>query len=159
MNQNLFYPLKCLSKPLLRVPVVAQWITNPVFMRMTVPSLASLCGLRIQHCCKLQRCGLGPALPWLWCRPTAAALIGPLAQKLLYATDSATPVCAKPSTKGWKNKVQILSIGVRQKCPYKRQRACPLRKLAVRVRCSPLSMDQRNFSPIAGVLHMLDVKL
>ena len=32
------------------------------------------------------RCGLDPALLWPWSRPAAAALIGPLAWELLYAT-------------------------------------------------------------------------
>ena len=35
----------------LGVPVVAQWVMNPTSMRMWVQSLASLSGLRIQHCC------------------------------------------------------------------------------------------------------------
>ena len=58
-------------------------------MRMWVPSLALLSGLRIQHCRKLQyRCRYGSdlVLLWLWCRPPAAALIGSLAQELPYAT-------------------------------------------------------------------------
>ena len=40
-----------------RVPVVAQWLTNPLgTMRWWVRSLASLSGLRIRHCCD---CGVG----------------------------------------------------------------------------------------------------
>ena len=35
------------------------------------------------------RCGLDPALLWLWCRPAAAALIRPLAWELPYAADAA----------------------------------------------------------------------
>ena len=31
------------------------------------------------------RCGLDPALLWLWCRPAATVLIGPLAWELPYA--------------------------------------------------------------------------
>ena len=31
------------------------------------------------------RCGLDPPFLWLWCRPTAAALIRPLAWELPYA--------------------------------------------------------------------------
>ena len=50
------------------VPTVVQWKRiRLVSMRMQVRSLASLSGLRIQHCCEL------------WCRPAAAALIQPLA--------------------------------------------------------------------------------
>ena len=36
-----------------------------------------------------RRCGLHPSLLWLWCRPAAAALIGPLAWEPLYATGAA----------------------------------------------------------------------
>ena len=49
-------------------------------MRLRVRSLASLRGLRIWHCCGHGvgcRCGLDPALLWLWCRPAATALIDP----------------------------------------------------------------------------------
>ena len=51
-------------------------------MRMQVWSLASLSGLRIWHCCDCgvgHRCGLDPALLWLWLwrRPAAVALIRP----------------------------------------------------------------------------------
>ena len=55
-------------------------------MRMWVQSLASLSGLRIQCCHKLQcrlqmqlRCSSDVVLPWLGCRPATAAPIRPLA--------------------------------------------------------------------------------
>ena len=51
-------------------------------MRLQVQSLASLSGLRIHvamNCGVGHRRGLDLALLWLWCRPTAAALIQPLA--------------------------------------------------------------------------------
>lgn len=32
------------------------------------------------------RCGLDPALLWLWCRPVAVVLIQPLAWEFPYAT-------------------------------------------------------------------------
>ena len=35
------------------------------------------------------RRGLDPALMWLWCKPAAAALIGPLAWESPYAVDAA----------------------------------------------------------------------
>ena len=37
------------------------------------------------------RCGLDPVLPWwwLWCRPAAATMIGPLAWELPYAASAA----------------------------------------------------------------------
>ena len=46
-------------------------------MRLQVPSLASLSGLRIQHCCEL------------WCRPVAVAPIRPLAWEPPYAASTA----------------------------------------------------------------------
>ena len=58
-------------------------------MRMQVHSLASLTALRIWHCCELWcrlQIWLDLVLPWLWCRPAAAAVIQPLAWELLYAT-------------------------------------------------------------------------
>jgi len=66
-------------------------------MKLGVPSLASLSGLRIQYClwCRLQTwlgsCGVGrrhgsdPVLLWLWRRPAAIALIQPLAWEPSYA--------------------------------------------------------------------------
>jgi len=61
-------------------------------MRTWVPSLASLSGLRVQHCCDLWlggRCGSDLAWMWLWRRPTAAAPIRPLAWELPYAASAA----------------------------------------------------------------------
>ena len=46
-------------------------------MRIRVPPMASLSGLRIWHCHKLcvgRRCGLDPESLWLRCRPAAVAL-------------------------------------------------------------------------------------
>ena len=57
-------------------------------MRMQVPSLALLSGLRIGiavNCGVGHRCSSDPALLWLWCRPAAIAPIGPLAWELSYA--------------------------------------------------------------------------
>ena len=84
-------------------------------MRMWVPSLALLIGLRIWHCCELWlriwhccelwdvgcRHGLDPALLWLWHRWATVALIGPLAWELTYATDVALK--SKKQTKNNKN--------------------------------------------------------
>ena len=61
--------------------------TQLVSRRMQVRSLASLSGLRIQHCLELwgrSRHSLDPVLLWLWCRLAAAAPIGPLAWELTY---------------------------------------------------------------------------
>ena len=60
---------------------------------MRVRSLASLSGLRSQRCCELwcisYRCVSDLALLWLWCRPAAVALVGPLAWESPNATDEA----------------------------------------------------------------------
>ena len=42
------------------------------------------------------RCGLDPALLWMWFRPSAEALIQPLAQELPYASRCSPPKKAKP---------------------------------------------------------------
>ena len=77
------------NKKTLGVPVVAQWKRAPLaFIRKWVQSLASFCGLRIQHCCKLcvgRRLGSDLVLLWLWRRPAATAPIQPLAWKFLSA--------------------------------------------------------------------------
>ena len=70
---------------ILGVPVVVQGLTNPTSIHKDaglIPGLAQ--GLRIQRYRELWcgcRFGLDPLLLWLWlwCRPAAAALIGPLA--------------------------------------------------------------------------------
>ena len=63
--------------------------TRLASMRMCVPSLASLSGLRIRHCCELWYIAcilyLDPTFLWLLCRSAAAALILPLAWELPYA--------------------------------------------------------------------------
>ena len=62
-------------------------------MRLRVQSLALLSGLKIQRC--PVSCGVGPSrgsdpeLLWLWPRPVAIALIGPLAWEPPYAAGSA----------------------------------------------------------------------
>ena len=61
-------------------------------MRLQVRSLALLSGLRIRHC---HSCGVGhrhcsdAALLWLWRRPVATALIGPLAWETPHAVGAA----------------------------------------------------------------------
>ena len=63
---------------------MAQWLTNPRNNEVTglIPGLAVSCGV----CC---RRGSGPTLLWLWRRPVATALIGPLAWKPPYAGGAA----------------------------------------------------------------------
>ena len=72
---------------------MTQQLTNPTsIMRMWVPSLASLGGLKSSVAVS---CGVGrryssySELVWLWCRPAAVALIGPLAWEPPYVTSAA----------------------------------------------------------------------
>ena len=61
-------------------------------MRLQVQSLATISGLRIQHCRELwcsHRRGSDSALLWLWCRPAARAPIGALAWELPHAVTAA----------------------------------------------------------------------
>ena len=60
--------------------LVVQWkCIQLVSMRMQVPSLASLRGLRIRRChelcCVGCRDGSDPRVLWLWCKPEAVPLI------------------------------------------------------------------------------------
>ena len=73
-------------------------------MRLRVQSLALLSGLRIRRCrelwCRLQtHLGLDPVLLWLWRRPVATALIGPLAWEPPYATGAAQEMAKRPKKK------------------------------------------------------------
>ena len=72
-------------------------------MRMRVRSLASLSGLRIQHCpelwCRSQVRLMGPTLLGLWCSPAAAAPIPPLAWEPLYAVGVALKKSKKKKKK------------------------------------------------------------
>ena len=66
-----------------------------------VRSLASVSGLRIEHCYKLWgrlQTPQGPVLLWLWCRPAAAVPIQPLSWELPYVMDVAT-------NKNWENPI------------------------------------------------------
>ena len=75
------------------IPTVAQQLrTWLVSMRMQVRSLASLSGLRIEHCHKpwcRSWMRFGPALLWLWRRQVAAAPIRPLVWELPHAEGTA----------------------------------------------------------------------
>ena len=74
LQERLRYRTELHSKTRTGVPIVAQWKRIQLgTMRLQIPSLASLSGLRIWHCCEL------------WCRPAAAALIQPLAWEIPYA--------------------------------------------------------------------------
>ena len=59
---------------------------------MWVQSLALLSGLRFRGAVSsgvVHRGGWDPVLLWLWCRPAAAAPVGPQAWELPYATPAA----------------------------------------------------------------------
>jgi len=77
-------PVKRLISP--RVPVVAQWLMNPTGNHGVVGfdpwprSVGWGSGVAVSRGVGCRR-GLDPALLWLWRRPEATALIGPLAWK------------------------------------------------------------------------------
>ena len=69
---------------------MAQWKdTQLISMKMWVWSLASISGVRSQHCLNYGKghgYGSDLVLLWLWCRLAAVALIQPLAWEFPYAT-------------------------------------------------------------------------
>ena len=79
----------------------------PGSVRLQVWSLALLSGLGsgvATNCGVGGRCGLDPALLWLWRRPTALALIGPLAWEPPYAVGMALKSKTKNKKQNQKNK-------------------------------------------------------
>ena len=63
------------------------------------------CGVGRRH-------GLDPELLWLWCRPAATALIGPLAWEPPYAAIVALEKAKRPPQKKNKNKIHRESFGL-----------------------------------------------
>ena len=73
---------------------MAQSLTNPTRnneVAGSIPGLAQWVGdLAVAMSCDVgHRCGSDLALLWLWLRPAAAALIGPLACESPYAREAA----------------------------------------------------------------------
>ena len=76
---------------------------------MRVRSLALLSGLSVAVSCGVGcRRGLDPTLLWLWCRPVAMALIGPLAWQPLYAAEAALEKAKRQKKKKKKKKKTLL---------------------------------------------------
>ena len=67
------------------VPIVAQWLTNHTSNHEVVSSISGLAQWVAMSSGVGHRHGLDPVLLWLWCRPEATALTGPLAWELPYA--------------------------------------------------------------------------
>ena len=104
LNRKFLCSLKFLCKESkFGVPIMAQWLTNLTStMRKWVWSLASLSGLRIQHCCE-PWCRLQTQLRS--CIAVATALIRPLAWEPPYAAGEALK---RQKTKKLKKKNQSL---------------------------------------------------
>ena len=77
------------------------------------------------------RCGSDPSLLWLWCRPAAAAPIGPLVWKLPYAMGAAL----KSKTKTNKTGVPIMAQRKRIRLGTMRLQVQSLALLSIAVSC------------------------
>ena len=81
---------------------------------MQVQSLALLSGLRVHiavSCGVGRKCGLDPALLWLWCRPVATALIRSLAWEPPYALGAAPEKTKNKQTKQTNKQTKTLTSG------------------------------------------------
>ena len=87
-------------------------------MRLRVRSLPLLSGLMIRRYCELWyrlQTRLGSELLWLWCRPVATALIGPLAWEPPYATGAAQKTAKKKKKLTFKNQLHFCILTMKYK--------------------------------------------
>ena len=100
----------------------AGWGPNIVSLRMWVRFLALVGqGSGVAASCRVGcRCSLDSLLPWLWCKPAAAALIRPLAQEIPYAADVAVIKRKEKERKRITERIPIprLQVGKIQRAPW-----------------------------------------
>ena len=81
------------------------------------------------------RCGSDPALLWLWCRPAATALIGPLAWEPPYAVGAALKL-KKKKKKELKTLNHGFGMSFDQTHTHRLQGGCKEAGIALRPLCS-----------------------
>ena len=84
--------------PVLGVPFVAQWLTNPSRNHEVAGSIPAL-----------DQWVNDPALLWLWRRPVATALFGPLAREAPYAVGAAQEKAKRQKKKSTCTRAEVIS--------------------------------------------------